>query len=58
MKMKLRDSTAKNMVEWKREITELWTLKMSDSDYLRNLVSSMPRRLAEVIEKVGWTTHY
>jgi hypothetical protein len=30
----------------------------SNSDYLRNLVTSMPRRLAEVIEKDGWTTHY
>jgi hypothetical protein len=49
---------AKNIEEWKREITELWTLRMSDSDYLRKLVTSMPKRLAEVIEKDGWTTHY
>jgi hypothetical protein len=58
MKAKLRDSTAKNMEEWRREITELWTLRMSDGDYLRNLVASMPKRLAEVTEKDGWTTHY
>jgi hypothetical protein len=31
---------------------------MSDGDYLRKLVASMPKRLAEVIEKDGWTTHY
>jgi hypothetical protein len=49
---------AKNMEEWKREITELWTLRMRDSDYLRKLVASMPKRRAEVIEKDGWTTHY
>jgi hypothetical protein len=49
---------AKNMEEWKREITELWTLRMRNSDYLRKLVASMPKRLAEVIEKDGWTTHY
>jgi hypothetical protein len=49
---------AKNMDEWKREMTELWTLRMSDGDYLRKLVVSMPKRLAEVIEKDGWTTHY
>jgi hypothetical protein len=30
---------------------------MSDSDYLKKLVESMPRRLAEVIEK-GSTTGY
>jgi hypothetical protein len=58
MKAKLRDSTAKNMEEWRREITELWTLRMSDGDYLQKLVASMPNRLAEVIEKDGWTTHY
>jgi hypothetical protein len=49
---------AKNMEEWKREITELWTLRMRDRDYLRKLVASMLKRLAEVIEKDGWTTHY
>jgi hypothetical protein len=49
---------AKNMEEWKREMTELWTLRMRDSDYLVKLVVSMPKRLAEVIEKNGWTTHY
>jgi hypothetical protein len=51
MKAKLRNSTNKNMEEWRRKITELWTLRMSDGD-------SMPKRLAEVIEKDGWTTHY
>jgi hypothetical protein len=44
--------------EWERDITELWTLRMRDSDYLRKLVASMPKRLAEVIEKDGWSTHY
>jgi hypothetical protein len=36
---------AKNMEEWKREITELWILRMRDSDYLRKLVASMPKKL-------------
>jgi hypothetical protein len=31
---------------------------MSDSDYLKKLVESMPRRLAEAIEKKGATTGY
>ncbi len=46
------------MEEWMREITGLWTLRMRDSDYLQKLVASMPKKLAEVIEKDGWTTHY
>jgi hypothetical protein len=41
---------AKNMEEWNREVTELWTLRIRDSDYLQKLVASMPKRLAEVIE--------
>jgi hypothetical protein len=56
----MRMSEAMNMEEWKREIAELWTLRISNSDYryLRKLVASMLKRLAEVIEKDGWTTHY
>ncbi len=33
-------------------------IRMDNSDYLRSLVTSMPRRLQEVIQKDGWTTHY
>ena len=36
----------------------LWTVRMADSDYLRSLVESMPRRLAEVIERGGNPTKY
>ena len=42
-----------NMVDWKREVTELWVLRMSDSQYLRNLVESMPRRLEDVTSTAG-----
>jgi hypothetical protein len=31
---------------------------MSDRDYLKKLVESMPRRLTEAIEKKGATTGY
>ena len=27
-------STATNMVDWKKEVTELWVLRMSDGQYL------------------------
>jgi hypothetical protein len=46
------------MEEWKREIVKLWVTRTSDSNYLKKLVESMPRRLAEVIEKKGTTTGY
>jgi hypothetical protein len=46
------------MEEWKAEIRRLWTLRMDDSNYLKALVESMPRRLAEVIEHEGATTKY
>ena len=44
-------TTVTNIEDWKREITQLWVTKMSDSQYLRNLVESMPSRLQEVIDR-------
>jgi hypothetical protein len=44
MKQKLRNFSAQNLDEWKRDIPELWTLRM---------VESMPRRLQEVIDREG-----
>ncbi len=58
MKLQLRETSCTNMKEWKEEIVKLWVTRMSDSDYLKKLVESMPRRLAEVIEKDGATTGY
>ncbi len=46
------------MKEWKDKIVKVWVTRMSDSDYLKKLVESMPRRLAEVIEKDGATAGY
>jgi hypothetical protein len=37
---------------------EMWWLKLRDNDYLQKLVASVTKRLAEVIQKEGWTTHY
>ena len=59
MKKQLSEtSTVTNMVDWKREVTELWVLRMSDSQYLQNLVESMPRRLEDVISREGNHTKY
>jgi hypothetical protein len=41
-----------------REIKRLWVLRMEDSQILRSLVEFMPKRLLEVIERCGNTTHY
>jgi hypothetical protein len=40
------------------EITELWTIKMADSEYLKKLVESMPRRLSNVIKRERGTSKY
>ena len=42
----------------KEAIARLWNVKMADSDYLRSLVESMLRRLAEVIERDGISSKY
>jgi hypothetical protein len=44
--------------QWITEIKRLWLIKMDDSDYLRKLVDSMPRRLKEVIVRQGASTKY
>jgi hypothetical protein len=58
MKQQLRDSTATSLPGLQREITELWCQRMDDIPYLKALVSSMPRRLEEVIRRDGHTTKY
>jgi hypothetical protein len=37
------------------EITELRTIKMADSEYLKKLVESILRRLSDVIKREGGT---
>ena len=58
MKMQLASCNCTNIEELKGEIVRLWTTRMSDSDYLRNLVDSVPHRLQEVIDGGGASTHY
>jgi hypothetical protein len=47
---------------WKNKIVKLWVTRVNNSDYLKKLVMSMPRRVAEVIEKdsaiIGYWSHY
>ena len=56
--MKLRESTATNMQEWQRDITELWAVRMNDSQFLKDLVEFMSRHLQEVIQREGNCTQY
>ena len=58
MKMQLASCNCTNIEELKGEIVRLWITRMSDLDYLSNLVYSMPRRLQEVIDPGGASTHY
>ena len=58
MKHQLKSTNCRTMEEWILEIKRLWVLRMEDSDYLKKLVESMPRRLAEVIERGGACTKY
>ena len=57
MKKQLSEtSTANKMVEWKRDVTELWVLRMSNGQYLQ----FMPRRLEDISreEKLENPTKY
>ena len=59
MKNQLKElSRCSNLLELRQEIIKLWTEKMEDIQYLRNLVNSMPRRLQDVIERDGGCTKY
>jgi hypothetical protein len=58
MKNQLKATTCNSVDQWILEIKRLLTIRMEDSDYLKKLVESMPRRLAEVIERKSASTKY
>ncbi len=47
-----------HLQELQQDVTRLWVLKMDDSQYLSNLVDTMPRRLEDVIRREGNPTKY
>jgi hypothetical protein len=54
----LRETSCTTRKEQKSKIVKLWGTRMSDSNYLKKLVESMPRELIEVINKEKTTTTY
>jgi hypothetical protein len=58
MKNQLKATTCHSMDQWILEIKRLWTNRIEDFDFLKKLVESLPRRLAEVIEREGACTKY
>jgi hypothetical protein len=58
MKMQLQESHPTNLDQLREKIKRLWVLRMEDSQILRSLMYSMPKRLLGVIERGGNTTHY
>ena len=53
MKKQLYSQFFTSITELKEAIKVLWFERTADSEYLRSLVESMPRRMAEIIEKGG-----
>ena len=53
MKKQLYSQFFTSITELKEAIKVLWFERTADSEYLRSLVESMPRRMAESIEKGG-----
>ncbi len=60
MKNQLQEKkvTSTSIPQLQAKIRNLWVTKMDDSEYLRGLVESMPRRLQAVLENGGNATKY
>ena len=56
IKGELKDSRT-NMEEFEEDL-KLWILRMEDSQYHRDLVVSMPKRLQEVVQRNRGSTHF
>ena len=58
MKMKLENELITNVTDLATKIKEFWCTRMQDDFYLTKLVTSMPQRIAKVIEAKGAMTEY
>ncbi len=56
--VELRETSCTDIKEQKRKIVKLLVTRMSNSNFLKKLVESRPRKLTEVINKEKATTTY
>ncbi len=55
---KLEDHNCTNIQQWKEAILKVWLERTEECQFLQNLVTSMPTRMLEVIEREGGMTRY
>jgi hypothetical protein len=53
MKKKLEDQNCTNLQQWKEAILKVWLDRTEECKFLQNMVTSMPTRMLEVIEREG-----
>jgi hypothetical protein len=58
MKKNLVDHKCTNMEQWRDAIKMVWLEKTEQCDFLQKLVTSMPKRMQEVIDRDGGMTKY
>jgi hypothetical protein len=58
MKKKLQDHNCTNLQQWKEAIQKVWVESTEECAFLQNLVTSMPCRMQEVIDREGAMTKY
>ena len=56
MKKQLKEENNTSIPMLEESFKKLWEEKIGDCEYLKSLVSSMPMRMAEVIERNGSLT--
>ena len=58
MNKQLKEETNTSIPMLEESFEKLWKDKMGDCEYLGSLVSSKPRRMADMIQKDGSMTKY
>ena len=57
MKDQLKETNHRNLKELEEDVKKLWCT-VTPTEYLRELIRSMPRRMAKVIDRGGALTKY
>ena len=58
MKKQLKEENNTSIPMLEESFKKMWEEKKGNSEYLETLVSSMPRRMADMIERDGSMTKY